>query len=203
MNREFLKGLGLDDEQIEKAMAEHGKTVNKAKDDLASVTTERDNLKTQLTDRDTQLTDLGKKVKDNEELTAEIDRLKTDNQTATTELQEKLDKQAFDFSLEKALASAKARNTKSVIANLDLESIKLDGDKLLGLDDQLKALQESDAYLFADDEGTQKPPNFTTGQHQKGDGVNPFSKDNFNLTEQTRLFREDPARYEQFKAIAK
>lgn len=40
MNREFLKGLGLNDEQIESTMKEHGKTIQAAKptdyDDLKS-----------------------------------------------------------------------------------------------------------------------------------------------------------------------
>jgi len=33
MNREFLKSLGLDEETIEKIMAEHGKSVEKFKND--------------------------------------------------------------------------------------------------------------------------------------------------------------------------
>ena len=44
--------------------------------------------------------------------------------------------------------NAKAKNVKSVKANLDLDKIKLDGDKLLGFDDQIEALKKSDAYLF-------------------------------------------------------
>lgn len=159
MNREFLKGLGLTDEQIEKAMAEHGKTVNKAKDDLAAVTTERDDLKGQLTDRDKQLDDLSAKAKGNEDLTAEIDRLKADNATAVADYQAKLDKQAFDFTLEKSLTGAKVRNPKAVRALLDTEKIKLDGEKLLNLDDQLTALKESDPYLFETEEA---PPNSPT-----------------------------------------
>jgi len=35
---------------------------------------------------------------------------------------------------------------------LDMEKVKLDGEQLLGLDDQLKALQQSDPYLFGDAE---------------------------------------------------
>jgi predicted nucleic acid-binding Zn-ribbon protein len=201
MNREFLKGLGLEDEAIDKIMAEHGKTVNKTKEDLTTVTTERDNLKQTVADRDTQLEDLGKKVKDNDELTAEIDRLKDENKTATQEMQGKLDKQAYDFALDKALSGAKVKNAKAVKALLDTEKIKLDGDKLLGLDDQLKTIKESDGYLF-EEEQQQGKPSFSTGQHQTATGVNPFSKDSFNLTEQSRLYREDPAKYEQFKAQA-
>jgi len=128
-------------------------------------------LKEQISERDSQLESLKGQVKDNEELTAEIDRLKSENEAATTELQEKLEKQAFDFSLEKALTDSKVRNPKAVKALLDVESIKLDGEKLLGLDDQIKALKESDAYLFeAESSETPPKPNFTTGEHNKGKG---------------------------------
>lgn len=193
MNREFLKGLGLDDEAIEKAMSEHGKTVNKAKDDLNAVTTERDNLKSQLTERDTQLTDLGKKVKDNEELTAEINRLKNENETSTTELQQKLDKQAKDFAIENALRDAKAKNPKLAKGALDLETITFKDGKLIGIDEQLKAVKESDAYLFGEDE----PPGLKGRQPHAGatpsnGGKNPWSKENFNLTEQGRLLKDEP-----------
>lgn len=156
MNREALKALGLTDEQIDSVMASHGTVVNATKGELATITTERDDLKGQLTDRDTQLNDLSGKAKDNEVLTAEIDRLKGENATATTEMQAKLDKQAFDFSLDKALAGEKVRNPKAVKALLDMEKIKLDGDKLLGFEDQITALKESDAYQF--DTG-ETPPN--------------------------------------------
>lgn len=177
MNREELKALGLTDEQIDKVMAAHGKVVNSTKEQLDSVTTERDDLKTQLTERDTQLEDLGKKVKDNEELTAEINRLKDENKTATSELQEKLEKQAFEFSLDKALTAAKVRNPKAVKALLDTEKIKMDGEKLLNLDDQLAALKESDAYLFdAEKQQEQNKPNFSTGEHQTDDSSgDPFA----------------------------
>lgn len=154
MNREFLKGLGLDDAAVDKAMAEHGKVVNTTKGDLEAMTTDRDGLKEQLTERDEQLETLSKV--DAEGLQAEIDRLKGENETTATEYQEKLAKQSFNFSLEKALTGAKVRNPKAVKALLDTEKIKLDGEKLLNLDDQLEALKESDAYLF---EAEEVPPN--------------------------------------------
>lgn len=206
MNREFLKELGLEDDAIEKIMKEHGKTVNSIKDKADSVEglqSQIDDYKQQIKDRDDQLADLGKKVKDNEDLTKEIDRLKEDNKTATEELQKKLDKQAFDFSLEKALAQAGAKNPKAVKALLDVEKIKLDGETLLGLEDQLSALKESDAYLFGTDEPAGlkgRQPNDPPGNPA---GVkNPFSKEHFNLTEQARLYKDDPELYKQLKAQA-
>lgn len=179
MNREFLKGLGLEDEAIDKIMAEHGKTVNSTKEQLDTVTTDRDDLKTQLEERDTQLEELSAKATGNEELTAEIERLKNENTTTATEYQAKLDKQAFDFTLDKSLTGAKVKNAKAVRALLDTEKIKLDGEKLLNLDDQLEALKESDPYLFDVAEEQQQEedkPTFSSGQHQSSNEAgDPFA----------------------------
>lgn len=174
MNREELKALGLTEEQIDSVMASHGKVVNSTKEALETVTTDRDELKVQLTDRDTQLE--GLKDIDHEGLKAKIQELETTNQTTATEYQSKLDKQAFDFTLDKALTGAKVRNPKAVRALLDTEAIKLDGDKLLNLDDQLAALQTTDAYLFEVEEETPPPntPNITVPGNPNG-GTNPPS----------------------------
>lgn len=174
MNREFLKSLGLDDDKIDQIMAEHGKTLNEVKDKADKVDgleSQIEDYKQQLADRDTQLEELGDKVKDNEELTAQINELKEQNETTKSEYEEKLQQQAFDHKLESTLSAAKVKNPKAVKALLDTESIKLDGDKLLGLDDQLKAIKESDGYLFEEEQQEGGKPNFTTGNHQT-DGSN-------------------------------
>jgi len=53
-----------------------------------------------------------------------------------------------DFVLDRALLDAKAKNPKLAKAALNLEKIKLDGDTVLGLEEQLTALKASDPYLF-------------------------------------------------------
>ncbi|MFC4712238.1 phage scaffolding protein [Planococcus dechangensis] len=158
-------------------------------------------LQGQLKERDDQLVDLGKKAKDSQELTDEIDRLKKENADKDTEYQGKLQQQAFDAKLNEALHGAKVRNPKAVKALLDSESIKLDGEKLLGLDDQLTALKESDAYLFVEeDNGSLGGRNPNPTKTPPAAGKNPFSKEHFNLTEQARLLKEDPERYKSLKA---
>ncbi|WP_342512260.1 phage scaffolding protein [Sporosarcina sp. FSL K6-1522] len=154
MNREALKEMGLTDEQIDKVMASHGSVVNATKGELTAMTTERDDLKGQLTDRDTQLEEL-RKI-DAEGLQQKITELQSANETTKSEYEEKLHNQAFDFKLQEALTGAKVRNPKALKALLDVEKIKLDGETLLGLDDQLKTLKESDDYLF---ESGETPPN--------------------------------------------
>ena len=62
----------------------------------------------------------------------------------------------LDSKIDLAINNAKARNVKSVKANLDFDKIKLDGDKLLGFDDQIEALKKSDSYLFEIDKTVNK-----------------------------------------------
>lgn len=169
MKREFLKELGLSDEQIEKIMAEHGKTVNSMKDELEKakeLEKQIEGLKEQIKQRDEQLEEL-KKI-DAEGLQAKIKELQEANERAEKEWQEKLQKQTFDFALERALVAAKARNPKAVKALLDLENIKLDGEKLLGLEDQLKKLKESDSYLFEEEKKGQPPQIVASGNPDGG-----------------------------------
>lgn len=165
MNREFLEGLGLEKETIDKVMAEHGKTVNSTKQELESVTTERDNLKEQLTERDTQLNDLSDKVKDSEELTAEIDRLKEENANKATELDETVKELTMTNAIKLALAG-KVHDEELASSLIDKEKLVIDGDKIVGLDEQIKGLEESKSFLFKQEEGNDPKPNFTTGQHQ-------------------------------------
>lgn len=181
MNRDFLKEQGLNDEQIEAVMREYGKSINDYKEKAEQadgLQSQIDDYKEQIKQRDEQLDELSKQAKDNEELTAEIERLKEENKTTADEFQEKLNKQAFDFTLERALNKAGAKNEKAVKALLDVESIKLDGDTLLGLDDQLKGLKESDEYLFQQEEEEKKPKIVNEGNPKGGAGKeeDPFSK---------------------------
>lgn len=201
MNREQLKALGLTDEQIDSVMASHGTVVNATKQALDTVTTEKDDLKTQIADRDTQLTQLGTKVKDNADLTTEIERLKNENATATSDLQKKLDEQSLDFNMEKALTLAGARNPKALRALLSMGDIKVDGDKLLGLDTQLEALKASDAYLFADAAATVPPasPTFVLPGNPNGGSNNVLTSESFNkmsYKERLQVKKDNPKTYE-------
>lgn len=171
MNREFLKELGLEDETIEKVMVEHGKTVNKAKSDLDQVTTERDNLKETLSERDTQLEDLSKQAKDSKELQDTITKLQEDNKKKDTEHQETLAKERKLAKLELKLRDDLAKNPKAVKALIDVDKISLDGDNLIGYDEQVNPLKESDGYLFGKDVKPNSPTIVAPGNPNGGGGT--------------------------------
>lgn len=62
-----------------------------------------------------------------------------------------------DYLINDSLKDAKAKNIKAVKGLLDLTNVKVENGKLTGLDEQIKALQQSDAYLFGEVSAT--PPN--------------------------------------------
>ena len=167
MNREFLKELGLSDEQVESVMKEYGKSINDLKekaDKVEGLESQIEDYKNQIEERDNQLEEL-KKI-DAEGLQAKIDELQQQNEATKTEYEEKLQKQAFEHKLESALAQAKAKNVKAVKALLDLDTIKLDGDELLGLEEQLNNLKENESYLFEQEE--KDVPKIVAGGNPQG-----------------------------------
>ncbi|NFQ84174.1 phage scaffold protein [Clostridium sporogenes] len=102
--------------------------------------------------RDTDLLDLQGKVKDNEELNGEIEKLKKANKKSSEDYEAKLSQLKFDTKFDKAIAEYKAKNPKALRALLDMEKVKLVDDTFIGLDEQIKTLKESDTYLFEEEQ---------------------------------------------------
>ena len=170
MNLKDLLGEELYNQVIEKAGDSKIAVVSDGnwfpKDKFDAKNQEVKDLQGQIKDRDEQLNAL--KDVDPDKLKQEIADLQEENENTKNDYEEKLQNQAFDHALSNALTGAKVKNAKAVKALLDTEKIKLDGEKLLNLDDQLEALKESDSYLFEQEQQEDEPPkpSFTTGQHQ-------------------------------------
>lgn len=156
MRRDVLKENGLTDEQIDFVMAENGKDVNALNDKVNGLTSERDGLQKQITERDSQLDGLKKTTKDNDDLQAQIKQLQDDNKVTKQQYQDQLAAQSKSFKIEGALRDAKAKNIKAVLSLIDTDKIEVAKDgSLSGLTDQLDAVKKSDGYLF----DTNKPQN--------------------------------------------
>jgi hypothetical protein len=96
--------------------------------------------------RDEQLADL-KKV-DPTVLQAKITELTTANATAAAEHAAELGKIKLNGAIAEKLRAAGAVNIKAVQALLDSSKISMDGDNLLGIDEQVKTLKESEKWAF-------------------------------------------------------
>ncbi len=200
--KELLKKAGIEEEKIDSTIADINKELPKhfiPKDKYNEVAEAKKKLETDIAERDKQLEQLKNAAGNSEELKAQIEQLQAENQKAAEEWQAKMAQMQLDFAIDKALTAAKAKNAKAVKALLDMEKVKLDGDKLLGLDDQLKAIKESDAYLFGES------GKVGSGTNPPGAGnpeVNPWKPETFNLTLQGQILREDPAKATRMKAEA-
>ena len=85
---------------------------------------------------------------------AELDKkrsaLQEKDDSDTKALAEKLDAARLDIALDLSLIKAGARSTKALRGLLELDKIKLDGDELLGLSEQLEQVKKENSYLFQD-----------------------------------------------------
>jgi hypothetical protein len=203
---DWLKGLlkkaGIEEGKLDGVIADINKELPKhfiPKDKYNEVAEAKKKLEADIQERSNQLEQLKNAAGNSEELKAQIEQLQAENQKAAEEWQAKMAQMQLNFAIEKALTTAKAKNAKAVKALLDLEKVKLDGEQLFGLDDQLKTLKETDPYLFGESgkvgSGT-NPPGAGTGE------VNPWKKDSWNLTQQGKILMDDPAKATRMKAEA-
>lgn len=104
----------------------------------------------------------------------DVEKLKTDISDWENKYNTDIATVKLDSAVNMALVEAKAKNPKLAKAALDMSLIKMDGDNLLGLTEQLDNLKKSDAYLF--EEEKQEPTNeggarfFTGGNHSGNEG---------------------------------
>lgn len=149
MNRDFLKNLGLEKDAIDQIMAENGKDIEAQKAQLDTLTGERDTLKSQLADANTQIESF--KGLDIDGVRKAADDYKAKYEAAEAKAKADIEKLQFDHALSGALVSAKARNAKAVSALLDMEKLSMKDGKIEGLESQLEKLKAENDYLFESD----------------------------------------------------
>lgn len=187
MKKQELLDLGIDEETVKAVIAIHAKDIQEANAKTAAAEQERDDLQERIGGYDDQLAELKKSAGDNDDLKNQIKDLQDANKKTAEDYQNKLVEQQKEFRIESALRDANAKNPKAVKALLDLEKVSVEGDNITGLDDQLKNLQESEAYLFGDKQPSGTVKVFTQGNPAGGNpdkGIgDAISDQKANLTE--------------------
>lgn len=121
--KKVFEGIeGITDEMIASILAMHGKDLEAKKINIDNYVPKEqfDELNGKLTAKQKEYDDLVKSYADKEKNTA----------------------------INQAISNAKGKNTKAILALVDSNKITYKDGKLEGLEDQLKELQKSDAYLF-------------------------------------------------------
>lgn len=178
MNKEDLLKLGLTEEQAEKVLSVNAEQLKGfiPKVRFDEVNNAKKQAEKDLSERDKQLETLKNSTGDVEALKQTIETLQNENKAAMDKYNAELAEIKLAGAVDTALLGADALNVKAVKALLDMSKIKMDGDVLLGINEQIESLKkaEDSKMLFkAVEVGKQKGPNFAgvkPGEGNTGNG---------------------------------
>lgn len=152
MKREEVKGIipGITDEQLQQVMDLHGADIERQKQTIATLTTERDTARSQLGEANTKLEGYDPDWK------SKAEKAENDAKAQVEELQ-------HDFAAQTAAAGVKFSSEsakKAFLGDLKAKKLPLQDGKLLGFEDYLKNYKETDPGAFAPEKAT---PTITVG----------------------------------------
>ena len=140
-------------------------------------------------------------LKKNNADNAKLQQKVKDYEVETARLKTEADNTRKEYALKDKLKEAGVTDADYIIykqGGLDKFTFDKDG-KVIGLDDVLKPMRESSPHLFKNAGGA-------GGYDPAGGGKppvnNPFAKETYNLTEQGRLFKQNPEQARQMAAAA-
>lgn len=186
MERKFLEELGLGKEAIDKIMAQHGKDIEAHKTAAENAAKDRDTYKG-------QLDEVSKKLQafdgvDIEALRGEVDTLKKDMAAKEASYQSQLADRDFQALLSAEITAAKGKNPKAITALLDTDKLKTSKNQKEDIATAIKALAESDAYLFGETGGkpASTPAKVSTGAVHNENGGDEAANTNATMNDMIR-----------------
>lgn len=194
MNREFLEKLGLQKDQVDQIMAEHGKTVQTTQTKLTASEDRVKALEGDLTAANKLVSDLKKENKDTEALQTKIKGY--EDQIAATETERV--KERKQFAIKEALAKAGATDVDYLTFKLgDVELDKTGNIK--DLENRVKLLKEGNPTFFKVEEPPKDPKDQPKGGFQVIDTKLPNGK-TVTLDVKTMSREEINANWEAIRA---
>jgi len=95
-----------------------------------------------------QVADALKAAKTGEEFKANYENLSREHEAQKSKYEAQIQEIRTTTMLSEGLRSAGAINPKTIMPLLDVSKIKVEGDKLVGLEEQIQTIRKNDAYLF-------------------------------------------------------
>ncbi len=199
MKQEDFTALGISEELAKKAAEASKKELEGfiPKSRFDEVNEAKKTLEEDVKARDKQLEELKKSNGDNETLQGQIKKLQDSNKAEKERYESEL-KSLKIANAVKLAVNGKVHDEDLVAGLIDKEKLVIDENGgIIGLEEQVKSLREKKAFLFkSEDTGSYKPQNGGKPSN------NPFAKETFNLTEQGKLLRENPAQAKEMAAAA-
>lgn len=194
MKTEFLKSLNLSQEVIDKIMAENGKDIAAEQKKAEKAIQERDSYKLKAESLETQVNDANTEIQkfkdmDIDGIKKAADDWKETAEKAKADADKQISQMKFDYALSAALTGAKAKNAKAVKALLDMDGLKFNDGKIVGLDEQLAQIKTDNDYLFESDEPA---PEFVKGTNGGSGSVGGKKPSEMTYTELCDYMAQNP-----------
>ena len=154
MKTEDLKALGLNDDQVQKVFAMNGTDMNDLKQQVTTLTTERDAARSQLGEANKKLEGY------DPEWRVKAEKAENDAKEQVAALQN-------DFAAQTAISAVKFSSEsakKAFLSDLKAKNLPLQEGKLLGFDDYLANYKKNDPGAFAPEGGLPRMAAGTSGQ---------------------------------------
>jgi hypothetical protein len=185
----FLIDSGIDAAKAKEIAGKLSSEIPKSfmpKDKFNEVNDQVKDLKTQISDRDKQLKDLGEKAKGNEDLTKQITDLQDANKKAKEDSDLKIKNITMDNAIKLKLKDSNAKYEDLLLSKVDKSKlIVADDGSITGLDDQIKTLQTGYKDLFGE-----TVPAGGGGNPAGGGGNLPKDPNNMTMEEYATWFKE-------------
>lgn len=175
--KDDLINLGLTDEQAKEVFTLHGKDLNETKSALDTITQERDSLKNQLQNAETQIETLKADANTSTEQKEALDKLQAEYDKFKADAEADLAMTQKINAINLALKDTNAYNPENLMKFINVDEIELDDDGKPKLDDVINGLKESDAYLFKPEEDNTPNPSIVPNGNPSAGGngsVDPF-----------------------------
>lgn len=173
---EELLNLGLTEEQAKDVFALRGKELNADKSALETIKQERDSLKDQLQNAQSQLAEMQSDANTSEETKKALASLQSEYDKYKEQADAEIAQIKKVSAINLALKDTNAFNPDKLMKFIDVDAIQLDDNGKPQIDEVINSLKESDPYLFKAEES--KPsPNILPQGNPAGEGtsdVDPF-----------------------------
>lgn len=178
MKTEFLKNLGLTDEQISSIMAENGKDIEKYKTSSEKYKQQYESSKAALDEANTTIQSY--KDMDIESIRKSAEDYKTAFEKKEAEMNEKLAQKERDYQMDKYFSQMKFSSEsakRGIIAQFNEQNFDLKDGKFVGAEEFMNKLKETDAGAFVEELNDPLPI------FSRGTSTNPApnNKDKFNF----------------------
>lgn len=194
--REFLKGLDLDKDIIEKIMAEHGKAITENKDKLETLESEKTKLEAKVKNYEAKITDLNSKVDDSSKVQKELDELKKTIEEENTKKETEKKDSIMTNNILNAIGDKQFINdyTKNAIVSEVKTAMGDENNAGKSVKDLFEEITKDKEGIFAN---PNKPADMPSANQNLFDGIDKETFNKMGYKERLDLKAENPDLFEK------